>query len=451
MKTEGDKMEEETSRILKKVGDDGVRFILLQFTDINGIVKNLTIPASELKEAIERGAWIDGSSIEGFMRIFESDMYLKPDLATYAVIPWFPDDMKTARFICDVYMPDGSVFEGDPRHILKKVMKEAEAAGYTLNVGPEPEFFLLKKDSGLKPLTHDVGGYFDLNMDKAYEIRAEMVSALEKMGIKVEASHHEVAHGQHEIDFRYDHAVKTADNVITFKFVLKAIAEKYGLIATFMPKPIYGINGSGMHCHQSFRSLKTGKNAFYDEKDEYHLSDIAKKYIAGQLRYVREMSAVLAPLVNSYKRLVPGYEAPVYICWSKTNRSALVRIPRFNPQKSEAARAELRCPDPSCNPYLAFAVMLKAGLNGIKESLAAPRPVEEDVYEFDEEKLKEYYIDTLPGSLGEAIAELENGTLVKEVFGKTMYAKFVESRKSEWDDYRLKVSEWEIEKYLDKY
>jgi glutamine synthetase len=270
------------------------------------------------------------------------------------------------------------------------------------------------------------------------------------MGIIVEASHHECAPGQHEIDFKYDDALKTADNVITFKFVLKAIAEKYGLIATFMPKPIYGIAGSGMHCHQSFKSIKTGKNAFYDAKDDYFLSDTAKNFIAGQLKHVRGMSAVLAPLVNSYKRLVPGYEAPVYICWSKTNRSALVRIPRFNSEMSEAARAEIRCPDPSCNPYLAFAVMLRAGISGIKESMAVPKPVEEDVYEFNDNKLKELYIGTLPGSLGEAISEMKKSVIVKEVLG-SIFDKFIESRKAEWDEYRLKVSEWEIENYLDKY
>lgn len=444
-------MEEATEKIFERIKKDNVKFILLQFTDINGIVKNLTIPVSELKESIEKGTWFDGSSIEGFMRIYESDMYLKPDISTYALIPWMGDSMKTARFICDIYTPDGKLFEGDPRYVLKKAMKEAEDMGFMYQVGPEPEFFLLKKEDGIKHLTHDIGGYFDLNMDKAYDIRAEMVTALESMGIKVEASHHEVAHGQHEIDFRYDNAVRTADNVITFKFVLKAIAEKHGLIATFMPKPVFGINGSGMHCHQSFKSIKTGKNAFYDEKDDYMLSDTAKKFISGQLKYVKGISAVLAPLVNSYKRLVPGYEAPVYICWSKTNRSALIRIPRFNPEKSEAARAEIRCPDPSCNPYLAFAVMLKAGLAGIKEGLKVPMPVEEDVYEFDDAKLKELYIGTLPGSLGEAVFEMEKNKLAEEALGASLYRKFIESRKKEWDDYRLRVFDWELERYLGKY
>ncbi|MFH2020879.1 MAG: type I glutamate--ammonia ligase [archaeon] len=435
--------------ILERVKQDKVKYILLQFSDINGMVKNITIPVSELKQSLEKGTWFDGSSIDGFMRIHESDMYLKPDPETYAVIPWIEDSVKTARFICDIYTPDGKLYDCDPRHILKKVLKEAKELGYTYQVGPEPEFFLLKSDNGIKPLSHDIGGYFDLNMDKAYEIRAQMVEALEKMNIKVEASHHEVAYGQHEIDFRYDDALKTADNVITFKFTLKAIAEKHGLIATFMPKPFFGINGSGMHCHQSF--VKEGKNAFYDEKDPYLLSDVAKQFIAGQLKHIKEMSCVLSPLVNSYKRLVPGYEAPVYICWSKTNRSALIRIPRFNPENSEAARAELRCPDPSCNPYLAFAAMLKAGLKGIKENMKTPLPIEEDVYEFDDEKLEKHYIDTLPASLGEAISLMKESKLLLEVFGQSLFWKFIESRKTEWDDYRRRVFDWEIEKYMVKY
>jgi glutamine synthetase len=436
---------------LNRVEKDGVKFVLLQFTDIQGIVKNITIPVSELKESLEKGTWFDGSSIEGFMRIHESDMYLKPDPDTYSLIPWMQEEnMRTARFICDIYKPDGTLFESDPRFVLKKALKEAAKVGYVYKVGPEPEFFLMKIENGARP-THDKAGYFDLNMDKAYEIRAEMVRALESMGIKVEASHHEVAYGQHEIDFRYDNALKTADNVITFKFVLKAIAQKYNLMATFMPKPVYGINGSGMHCHQSLSFISSGKNAFFDSNDKYFLSAAAKKFIAGQLKYIRELSAITAPLVNSYKRLVPGYEAPVYICWSKTNRSALIRIPRFNPEKSEAARAEIRCPDPSCNPYLAFAVLLKAGLKGMQDNLTAPDPVEEDVYEFDDDKLKKYYIETLPASLGEAVNNMKNSKLAAEALGSHLFEKYLESRKTEWDEYRIRVFDWELERYLEKY
>jgi len=437
--------------MMKKVEDDKIKYVLMQFTDIQGLVKNVTIPVTQLKNALEKGVWFDGSSIEGFARIHESDMYLMPDKNTYAVIPWLDDEIKTARFICDIYTPDGKPFAADPRYILKKTMNIARELGYAYNVGPEPEFFLFKKENGFSTLTHDKAGYFDLNMDKAYEIRAEMTKALQDMGIVVEASHHEVAYGQHEIDFRYDDALKTADNVITFKFALKAIADKHDLIATFMPKPIHGINGSGMHCHQSFISLTTGKNAFYDESDPYLLSDIAKQFVAGQLAHIQEITPVIAPLVNSYKRLVPGYEAPVYVCWSKTNRSALIRIPRFNPQTSEAARVELRCPDPSCNPYLAFAAMLYSGIKGIKENLKPSAPVEEDVFEFDDEKLKEYYIKTLPGSLGESIKEMEKSHLLRELFGPKLFSKYLKSRKAEWDEYRIKVHDWEIKRYMEKY
>ncbi|MBS3122347.1 type I glutamate--ammonia ligase [Candidatus Woesearchaeota archaeon] len=447
--------------VLEKVKADNVHFMNLQFSDILGAVKSLTIPVRHLETAFKYGIWFDGSSIQGFMRICESDMVLKPDASTYAVIPWLStDEQNTARIICDVCMPDGAPFEGDPRFILRKILKEAEAMGYIYNTGPELEFFILKNDSKnkengnyrdnnnkIEPLSHDVGGYFDLNLDKAYEIRRDIVNALEKFGIEVEASHHEVAEGQHEIDFKYGPALRTADNALTFKFTVKAIAEKHGVYATFMPKPIFRINGSGMHVHQSLFD-KNGNNVFYDEKDKYKLSKIAYGFIAGQLAHIKAIAAITSPTVNSYKRLVPGYEAPVYICWGQINRSALIRIPRYTKGKELSTRAELRCPDPSCNPYLAFAVMLKAGLEGIKKNMLPPASVEENVYHFDDSKLKELNIDTLPYSLQQALKELKNDEVVKDALGKYTYEKYVEAKLEEWDEFRIYVTDWEIERYL---
>ena len=437
--------------ILEQVKQDNVKFVQLQFTDILGVVKSLTIPVEHLEASLQDGTWFDGSSIEGFMRIHESDQFLKPDVDTYAVIPWLSSDKgNTARFICDVYMPDGQPFAGDPRYILKKALKEAEALGFDFNTGPELEFFLFKKENGkLLPLPHDAAGYFDLTTDEAIKIRQEMHFALTAFGINVEALHHEVAAGQHEIDFKYANALKTADNAVTLRFVLKAVAQQYGLHVTFMPKPIAGVNGSGMHTHQSLFSIKTGKNAFFDEKSEYMLSDIAMNYIAGILAHVKSMSAILSPNVNSYKRLVPGFEAPVYLSWARINRSALIRIPRYSKGKTQATRCEVRCPDPSCNPYLAFAVMLKAGLDGMKRKLTPPEPVEEDVYEFTDEKLKELKIETLPATLGDALAVMQQDPLIKETLGEHTYEKFLESKQAEWDEYRLYVSQWELDKYLE--
>ncbi|MBW2974113.1 type I glutamate--ammonia ligase [Candidatus Woesearchaeota archaeon] len=444
-------MKEEINKTLEKAKEDGVKFIQLQFTDLHGAIKSVTIPIHRLAESLEKGTWFDGSSIEGFTRIAESDMYLKPDISTYALLPWETGECATARLICDVYMPDGKPFEGDPRYILKKVMKEASELGYDYNVGPELEFFLFrpKEDGQLIPLTHDKAGYFDFSpRDLAVQVRNDIIKALESMGLEVEMSHHEVAPGQHEIDFRYDNAIKTADNAITFKHVVKSIAQKHGLYATFMPKPIFGVNGSGMHVHQSLFS-KDGKNAFFDEKDSYKLSSTAKSFIAGQLAHVKAMSAVTAPKVNSYKRLVPGYEAPVYICWAQVNRSALIRIPRYSPGRENATRAELRCPDPSCNPYLAFAVMLKAGLDGIKNKLAPPAPVEEDVYEFDEIKLEKRSIGTLPGSLEGALSELKKDKVIQDALGSHTYPIYLAAKKAEYDDYRLQVTQWELERYFE--
>ena len=439
-------------QILEQVKKDNIKFIQLQFTDILGIVKSLTIPAKGLADSIENGTWFDGSSIEGFARIAESDMFLKPDIDTYAVIPWLEsEDGNTARFICDVYKPDGTPFEGDPRFILKKVIEEARQMGFEYNTGPELEFFLFRKENGnLKPLPHDSGGYFDLTTDQAYNIRRDMTIALEKFDIDVETSHHEVALGQHEIAFRYNDALKTADSAATLRFVLKAIAQKNDLHATFMPKPITGINGSGMHVHQSLFD-KEGNNVFYDEADKYKLSKLTYNFIAGQLAHAKGISAILSPTVNSYKRLVPGYEAPVYISWARVNRSALIRIPRFFEGKDKSCRIELRCPDPSCNIYLAFAVMLKAGLEGIKKNLNAPEPVEEDVYNFSDTKLAEFNIETLPYSLWQALKELKKDTVVQEALGKHIYERFIDAKTKEWDEYRLHVTQWELDNYLEVY
>lgn len=439
-------------KVLSQTESSHVRFIDLHFTDVVGIVKSVTIPIAQFPAAIEHGKWFDGSSIEGFARIAESDMFLIPDLSTYAIVP--TDDPKadvTARVICWVYNPNGELFPGDPRAVLMRVMREAVDLGYTYKCGPELEFFLFRRaeDGKILALPHDQASYFDLSTDLAYSVRKEMVNDLEAMGIQVETSHHEVAVGQHEIDFEYTDAISASDYAVTFKWILKAVAQRHGLYATFMPKPLFGINGSGMHVHQSLFD-EQGNNAFSDPKDEYGLSQLARYFIAGQLAHARGMSAVLAPLVNSYKRLVPGYEAPVYVSWARTNRSALIRVPRINPDRPKATRLELRCPDPSCNPYLAFAVMLKAGLDGVKRKLAAPDPVEENLYAFDESELAKRQIRTLPGSLGEAIEELKADELVHEALGAHVYERFVEAKTIEWNDYRTYVSPWELERYLDE-
>jgi glutamine synthetase len=437
--------------VLKKVAEEKVKYILLQFSDIYGMVKSITIPVNHLESSLEHGTWFDGSSIEGFARIAESDMYLMPDPDTYAIIPWLDsEDGNTARLICDVYGPDGNPFEGDPRYILKKVLAEAEGMGYYYKTGPEMEFFLLKKDGGLHTLPHDKAGYFDMTMDQAYEIRREMTSMLQIMGIDVEATHHEVGIGQHEIDFRYDHALKTADNATTIRFALKAIAQKYNLLATFMPKPIAGINGSGMHVHQSFFDAK-GNNVFFDKKNQYNLSEIAYHFLAGQLKHIKGMTAILNPIVNSYKRLVVGYEAPVYISWARTNRSSLIRIPRYLEGRSQSTRLELRSPDPSCNIYLAFAVMLKAGLEGVNMKLKPSKPVEEDVYNFSDAKLEEMKIDTLPGSLLQALYEMKKDSIAKEALGVHTYERYLEAKVKEWDEFRMQVTEWELGRYLELY
>jgi len=439
--------------VLKKIKEMKVETVYLQFTDILGSLKSVAIPAERMSESFEKGTWFDGSSIEGFTRIHESDMYLKPDPETFIVLPWKEGSVienkkrTAARIMTDVYNPKGEPFEGDPRNILKEVLKEAKSMGLTYNVGPELEFFLFKPNNELKPSPHDIGGYFDdPSKDLALSIRNDITSVLKSFGFEIEMAHHEVAPGQHEIDFEYGDALTTADRAITLKYVVKSIAQMYGLEATFMPKPIFGQNGSGMHVHQSLFSGDS--NVFFNSNNEYKLSETALYFIGGQLKHVKGFSAITSPTVNSYKRLVPGYEAPVYICWGQINRSALIRIPRYSPGREKATRAELRCPDPSCNPYLAFAVMLKSGLDGIKNKINPGKPVNEDVYEFDDTKLKDLNIDTLPVSLGRALDEMEKDGIVKSALGDYAYNKFLEAKRKEFADYKLQVTPWELEKYI---
>ncbi|MDI6731209.1 MAG: type I glutamate--ammonia ligase [Candidatus Margulisbacteria bacterium] len=436
--------------IIKKAKSDGIKFILLQFTDILGMMKCVTIPVTRLQDALEKGVWFDGSSIQGFVRICESDMILRPDPKTYQVIPWKIEDKKSARFICDVMTPDGKPFEGDPRSILKKALDDAAKLGYIFNTGPEVEFYLFKKENDkITTVPHDIGGYFDYPArDFASEVREDIVFALEAMGMVSEMSHHEVGPGQHEIDVKYSDALSSADNTITLKYVIKSIAAQHGLYASFMPKPLFGQAGSGMHVHQSLFNRK-GKNLFFDAKDKYKLSHIAYGYLAGQLAHARPLSAILAPTVNSYKRLVSGYEAPVYICWAQINRSALIRIPRYSPGREQSTRLELRCPDPSCNPYLAFAAMLKTGLDGIKKGMKPSKPVEEDVYELESHQLKELNIDMLPFSIKRAIEELSKDEVIKEALGKHTFQNFYDAKIAEFDDYRMQITPWELDKYLE--
>ncbi len=437
-------------RVQELIRTAGVKFINLQFTDIMGIIKTVGVPAEMWQTVVEHGQWFDGSSIEGFARIAESDMLLHPDLDTFAILPW-ATDVPTARVICNVHTPNGDPFDGDPRYVLKKALAAAAEQGFEYYTGPELEFFLFKPNGGgsMFPLTpHDQAGYFDDSTDLAHSVRRQMVTALSAFGIQVEALHHEVAIGQHEIDFKYDRALRTADNAITLRQTLKAVAQNNGLYATFMPKPIAGINGSGMHTHQSL--WKDGKNAFADTSDPYGLSLTAKKFIAGQLSHARSMSAIIAPLVNSYKRLVPGYEAPVYLSWARTNRSALIRVPKVSPGRiATATRIELRCPDPAANPYLAFAAILMAGLDGIQRDLPVPAAAEEDLYHLDHAARQQMV--AMPGSLGEAIDELAGDALMRTTLGDHLFEQYIDAKKQEWDEYRLYVSQWELERYLPVY
>lgn len=431
----------------------GVQFVDMQFTDLMGSLKAVTIPVHKLEGAIDNNVWFDGSSIEGFTRITESDMYLKPDLDTFAVLPWTTEGQDvTARLICDVYLPDGRPYEGAPRNILKRQLAEAKKLGFKFNVGPELEFFLCPMDEAgnVTARPHDSAGYFDQTVDRGLGIRRHMALALDEMGVEVEALHHEVAEGQHEINFKYADALVAADNAMSFKLALKALARQRGLKATFMAKPFFGVNGSGMHVNQSFESLVDGKNSFYSVDGELGLSSIAKNFIAGQIKHIKAMNAIINPTVNSYKRLVIGYEAPVNAAWGQRNRSVLLRVPRISPETAEkATRIELRCPDPSANPYMAFAVMLAAGLDGVKNGLRAPDPVDDNIWHLTPEEMKERGIFSVAANLGEALDALEKSDVIRAAIGEETYTKFMRAKRAEWESYRTYVSQWEIDRYMD--
>jgi glutamine synthetase len=456
----------ERDSVLATIEAEHVRFVNLEFTDVVGMAKCVTIPVEQFPDCLTHGKWFDGSAIEGFARVAESDMYLFPDLATFAILPGkvrpqaaaqtlsayneqeSGEDV-VARIICDVRTPNGERFDGDPRATLLRALEVAESMGYTFLAAPELEFFLLREEGKTPtPLPHDCGGYFDLSTDLAATVRRQMVRALQQMHISIEASHHEVAAGQHELDFEIGNALSIADGLMTAKYVLKAIAAQHGLYATFLPKPLYGINGSGLHTHQQLLSLATGRNAFLDTQGEYGLSDIGRYFIAGQLAHARAMCAILAPLVNSYKRLVPGYEAPVFVNWGRMNREALIRVPRPSSNRQSSARVELRCCDPSCNPYLAFAVMLRAGLDGISHKLPLPPAMDESLFLRDENERSYLRSRLLPATLGEALDELREDTLVRETLGDSIYEGFIDAKTIEWTEYRRQVHAWELERYL---
>lgn len=439
------------TQLLQRVEEDGVKFISLQFTDLLGVVKEVIIPARQLKEATEFGVWFDGSSVEGFARIQESDLFLRPDLSTYSLVPWLSENGRTARLICDIFGRDGNPYEGDPRHVLKKALAGAKEMGFQFNVGPELEFYLFRRDRQDAQRPIDEGSYFDFSSHEGYFVMREILSALHSFGIPVEASHHEVGSGQYEIDFLYGNALETADRILTLKYTVKKIAQRYDLDATFMPKPLFGAPGNGMHTHQSLFDIKSGQNAFYHPDDPYNLSPLAYHFMAGILKHIRAMCAVLCPTVNSYKRLVSGYEAPVYVTWARINRSALIRVPKWFHDRKQSARMELRCPDPSCNPYLALAFMLEAGLDGIRQKLQPPEPVEENVYLFDEEGLKAKQIELLPSSLYEALQELQRDELSLKVLGQHLFERYVNIKSREWEEFRVQVTPWEVQKYLQLY
>ncbi len=437
--------------IIRIVKEENVRFIRLQFTDIFGAFKNVAITASQLKKALSNQCMFDGSSIEGFVRIEESDMYLYPDFDSFLIFPWYEaNDGKVARLICDVYKPDGTPFEGDPRGLLKRVLKEAEEMGFSaFNVGPECEFFLFDNDENGYPTTQskDRGAYFELGpTDLGEKARRDMCLALEDMGYEIEASHHECANGQHEIDFKYADALKAADNIVTFKLAVKTIAHRHNMYATFMPKPVFGKAGNGMHVNMSL--MKDGQNAFYDPNGEMGLSKTAHQFIAGILEHVRGMSAVTNPLVNSYKRLVSGYEAPVYIAWSASNRSPLVRVPA---SRGMGTRLELRNPDPAANPYLTLALCLAAGLDGIRRNLTPPAAVEENLFELDEDERERLGIVHLPSNLKEAVRAMKADSLIRETLGEHIFPRYVQHKTNEWDEYKVRVTQWELDRYLARY
>ncbi len=437
--------------ILKIVDEQNINFFRIQFCDINGFMKNVAIPRSQLEKALDGKIMFDGSSISGFADIEESDMYLVPDYDSFVVLPWRNQDgIAAARIICDVHNADGTPFSGCPRSNLKRVLAEAREMGFTMNVGTEAEFFLFERDheGNSTTITNDNAGYFSLDPeDSGNDCRREIIETLENMGFEIEASHHEVAEGQHEINFKYADALTCADNTLTFRWAVKAIAKKHGLAATFMPKPIFGINGSGMHTNQSLFNLD-GSNAFADESDKMQLSEVAYQYIAGVIKNARGFSAVTNPTVNSYKRLVPGYEAPVYVAWSASNRSALCRIPA---SRGLGTRVEVRCPDPTCNPYLAFAMMLNAGLDGVKNKLTPPKSTDQNIFDMTAADKEAAGIISMPGSLQEALEAFKDSAIAKETLGDHIYKKYIESKEAEWDRYRVAVTDWELDEYLDLY
>ncbi len=435
--------------IIQMIEENDVRFIRMQFTDILGTMKNVAITASQIEKALDNKVMFDGSSIEGFVRIEESDMCLRPDLDTFVILPWHTQNGRVARFICDVYTPDGQPFEGDPRYILRKTIEEAANLGYSFNVGPEAEFFLFNTDEFGHPttVTHDTAGYFDLGpSDMGEAARRDICLNLEDMGFEIEASHHEVAIAQHEIDFKYSEALSAADNILTFKMIVKWCADTHGLCATFMPKPVFGRAGSGMHTNMSL--FKDGENAFYNPQSETGLSHVAYNFIAGIMKHIKGICAITNPLVNSYKRLVPGYEAPCYIAWTLSNRSALIRVPA---SRGLGTRVELRNPDSACNPYLSLAVLLAAGLDGIKNDLMPPEAVSANIYDIEKEERIASGIDSLPFDLNNAIEEMKSDPFIKEVLGDHVFSKYTEAKEKEWYDFSTTVTEWELGQYLNKF
>jgi glutamine synthetase len=432
--------------VLARVESENIEFVRFWFTDILGQLKSFAVGKDELDEAFEQGMGFDGSSITGFNRIEESDMIAMPDPSTFKLLPWRGPEHKVGRVFCDVLTPDGAPYEGDPRFVMKRALARAEEMGFDdYFLGPELEFFLFKDSEGTEVL--DKGGYFDLTtLDAASDFRRDVVFTLRELGIPVEYTHHEVGPSQHEIDMRFADGLTMSDNTMTYRIAVKEVAMQYGYHATFMPKPLFGENGSGMHTHQSL--FAEGKNAFFDADDQYFLSDVAKAFIAGQLRHARELSALFAPSVNSYKRLVPGYEAPVYVAWSRRNRSALVRVPLYHPGKEKATRMELRCPDPSCNPYLTFAALLQAGLDGIERGYELPEPMERNLYDLSPEDREERGIEQLPETLGEAIDHMSHSGVVRRALGDHIFPRYIDLKREEWDEYRVQVSQWELDRYL---
>lgn len=437
----------------RRLRADDIRFLSLQFTDIVGLVKSVTIPAEQLPEVVERGHWFDGSAIEGFARVAEADMYLVPDLSTYAVIPWMRGEMATARLICWVFTPSGEPFPGDPRYVLLRAVKAARELGFEYRTAPEVEFFLFRRDESgqIAPLPHDQASYFDFTTDLAIQVRQEMVGTLQLMGVRVEASHHELAAGQHELDLAMTEAIASADQTVTLRYALKAVAQARNLHVTFMPKPIQGTYGSGMHIHQGLFDVETGRNVFADPDDEYGLSEVGRYFVAGQLYHARAITAVTSPLVNSYKRLASGFEAPAHISWARINSAALIRVPKLAPDQVGRTRVEIRSPDPACNPYLAFAVLLWAGLDGIRRRLPLPEPVEENLYQMDATELRRRNIGLLPMSLAEALDALEQDPVIIEALGPPVFERFLEAKRLEWVSYRDQVTPWELSRYLEAY